>query len=430
MYVLYDLVFLVGLLLYAPLYFLKAGKSRSKSFNLRARLGLGISARVSESPCLWFHAVSVGEVLSLRNLFLEIGKRHPNWEIHCSTLTKAGHRVATERLTNAASIFYAPLDFGRIVDRFFRALRPDLFILVESEFWPNLIRIAKKRAKAVLLINGRISEPSFRKYRWVKSLMGRVLHKIDRFLVQTEIDRSRLLQLDLAAEKIEVVGNLKCDVHLPVFPAEQKAELKHKLGLPQGNRVIVAGSTHRGEEEILLERFRWALQQRKNLSLILAPRHPERTEELKKLVRNSGLKVVGRTEAHPQATWDVLILDTIGELSDFYALADIAFIGGSLIPRGGQNLLEPAFYGKPIVFGPHMENFAFLAEQFIRQRAARLITQPEELTDFFLAEEEPTLREMGNRARELLVSLQGATQRTLFVIERLMGEPSSAEFSR
>ncbi len=423
MWTLYDLLLLLGLLVYAPVHFIK-GKRRG-NLNLWARLGLKLRPRDSRNPCLWFHAVSVGEVLSLRNLFQELKNEHPDWEIYCSTLTSTGYLVANEKLAGLASIFYAPLDFSRTVRRFFKAIHPDLFLLVESEFWPNLIRAAKKETRAALLVNGRVSEHSFRRYRVAKAWVGWVLNHLERFLVQTDEDRQRLLCLGVKPEKIEVVGNLKSDVRLPVFSEAQLNSLKQTIGLAGETRVIVAGSTHRGEEEILFHSLREALKIRGNLRLILAPRHIERTNDLEKLARNFGFRVVPKTEVGLEKNWDVLILNTIGELSHFYALADLAFVGGSLVPRGGQNLLEPAFYEKPLAFGPHMENFAWLAEEFLRRRAARQVRSEKELTDFLASQDNSALQEMGRRARAVLDSLQGATQKTLRVIENLMLNPHS-----
>lgn len=365
--------------------------------------------------------------MSLRHLFLEIARQHPDWEVYCSTLTPTGLAVARETLA-ATSIFYAPVDIPPVVNKFFRALRPDLFVLVESEFWPNLLRAARKRARAVLLINGRISSRSFRKYHRIRRLAGRVLNQLDKFLVQTEADRQRLIHLGVVEEKIGVVGNLKSDVRLPAFTPEQELALKRRIGLPAENRVIVAGSTHPGEEELLLKSFGDAREKKKNLSLVLAPRHIDRAAELERLVQGSGLKAGRRSEASAEKPWDVLILDTMGELSSFYALADIAFIGGSLVPRGGQNLLEPAFYGKPILFGPHMDNFAFLADEFLRHGAARRVSRREELVAAFLGEDEASLLEMGKRARTVLLSLQGATGKTLREIESFMSKGSTSNF--
>jgi 3-deoxy-D-manno-octulosonic-acid transferase len=425
-YILYSCLLFLGFLFYAPAYFLRTRKGAQKGLNLIDRLGCRLSLRTSAKPCLWIHAVSVGEVLSLRHLLKEIKKEHPDWEIYCSTLTSTGYRVARTELAEAASIFFIPLDFAWTVKRFFKALHPDLFILVESEFWPNLLRVSGQSASAVLLINGRISDRSFRKYHLVKPLLRRVLRPIDRYLVQTERDRERLLALGVQPEKTEVVGNLKTDVNLPELKPEDLARLRKEVGLSPDKKVITAGSTHKGEEEILLRAYCASQKKRKNLSLIIAPRHIQRADEVEKLAAGCGLKAMRRTRVGPQKTWDILILDTLGELAHFYALSDIAFVGGSLVPKGGQNLLEPAFYGKPVVFGPSTQNFAFLAEEFIRHGAARRVSGLEELTEVFILEEEIALQEMGKRGQKLLSALQGATPKTLRIIENLMPASSCA----
>jgi len=424
-YILYSFLLFLGFLFYAPAYLFKIRKGDQGGLNLSDRLGLKLSLRTSVRPCLWIHAVSVGEVLSLRYILREIKKEHPEWEIHCSTVTSTGYRVARAKLAEATSIFFIPLDFAWTVKRFFKALHPDLFILVESEFWPNLLRISGENASAVLLINGRISDRSFRKYQLLMPLLRRVLRPIDRCLVQTERDRERLLALGVRPEKMEVVGNLKTDVNLPELEPEDLAGLRREVGLSSGKKLIVAGSTHRGEEEILLRAYCASRKKRENLSLIIAPRHTQRADEVEKLAAGWGLSVTRRTKAGPGTTWDVLILDTLGELAHFYAISDIAFVGGSLVPKGGQNLLEPAFYGKPVVFGPSMQNFASLAEEFVRQGAARRVSGLEDLTEVLLLKEEIALQEMGKKAKCLLTSLQGATQKTLRVIESLMPASSS-----
>ena len=373
-----------------------------------------------EAPSLWIHAVSVGEVLSLRRLVAELKAKHPSWPIYLSTLTNAGYGVARQTLSIIDQIFFVPLDFGWIVKRFFRALRPRLFVLVESEYWPNLLRQAHRDCRSVVLINGRISERSYQRYRLLKGLIGSILNNVDQFLVQTEKDRERLEHLGVPANRIEVAGNLKADILLPDMKREEKTALKAALGLSTEQKVIVAGSTHRGEERIILDAFARARMSRSDIVLVIAPRHPQRAAEVESAVREIGLKAIRRTQAREAKIWDVLILDTLGELARFYALADLTFVGGSLVPHGGQNLLEPAYYGKSICFGKHMENFASLAEDFVRVGAARVVENPNELEALFKMEDPVALEEMGHKAKEHLSSLQGATARALELIESRM----------
>ena len=417
MYGLYSFFLLMGFLLYAPGYFIQMKIRKKESLFLKERLGIKLPAAKPGAPSLWIHAVSVGEVLSLRRLVSELRTKHPSWPIYFSTLTNSGYNVAKQALSGVAEIFFVPLDFGRVVRRFFSVLRPQLFVLAESEFWPHLLRQARRSCRSVILVNGRMSRRSYRKYRRWRSLVRPVLGNIDYFLVQTELDRERLEGIGIPAQRIEVAGNLKAEVCLPEVSVEERHNLRTAFGLSPEKKVIIAGSTHRGEETLILKAFAGAREIRPDLAVVIAPRHPERSPEVEKAAVELGLRVMRRTQVESDKPWDVLILDTIGELTKFYALADLAFVGGSLIPHGGQNLLEPAFYGKPLCFGKHMENFAALADDFVSSGAARIVLGPEELEDVFLMKDERALEEMGRRAKDLLRSLQGATARTLQVIE-------------
>ena len=422
MYWLYSLFLALGLFIYAPIYSLRVKIGRKESLYLRERFGLKLPAADPGKTSIWFHAVSVGEVLSLRRLVSEIKARHPSWRVYFSTLTDTGYRIARQKVPEADAIFLVPLDFGCVVRRFFKALGPRLFLLAESEFWPHLVREAGKTCRAVLLINGRISQRSFHKYHRLRFFSRRLLSPLDRFLVQTETDRKRLELIGIAAEKVEVAGNLKADFRLPEVSPAEIGELKGKIALLPAKKLIVAGSTHKGEEEMILRAFSSAAKSHQGLAMVIAPRHPERASEVERLGRLLSLRTLRRTRAEPGQDWDVLILDTIGELARFYALADLAFIGGSLVPHGGQNLLEPAYYGKPLVFGPHMDNFAVLAEEFSRADAARVVHSQVELEKVFLMEDQDALHKMGENARAVLASLQGATARTVQAIESAMGE--------
>ncbi len=420
MYTLYSLILFLVLLVYAPAYFFRMKFRRGESLHLRERLGLRLPAGGVGEPAIWIHAVSVGEVLSLRRLVSEIKKSHPSWAVYFSTLTNTGFRIAREKLVEADAIFLLPLDFGWTVRRYFSALRPRLFVLAESEFWPHLLRQAKKTCRFVLLINGRISQRSFQKYRRLGVLSRHIFGHVDRFLVQTESDRERLERIGVAESLIEVAGNLKADIRLPAVSLEELNDLRRKIGISDEKKIIIAGSTHKGEEEVILRAFKEARASRQDLAVVIAPRHPERSTEVEKIGTGLSLAVVRRTRAAPERPWDVLILDTIGELAIFYALGDLAFVGGSLVPHGGQNLLEPAYYGKPLLFGPHMENFAFLADQFIGSGGARVVRDWTDLEENFLMKDQGALEAMGIKARELLFSLQGSTEKTIQVIEALV----------
>jgi len=365
----------------------------------------------------------VGEVLSLQSLIKQIKERHPDWIIHFSSLTNTGMKVAREKLQYVDNLFFVPLDFKHTVKSFFNVLEPHVFILAESEFWPNLLREANKKTKGVLLINGRVSLLSFRRFRRFRLLTKRILKNIDFFLVQTEKDKERLEEIGADPDLVEAVGNLKSEVSLSLLTEIDILKLKRELNIPETKKVIVAGSTRKGEEERLLEGFKEARKNKENLLLILAPRQQERFDEVERLCQDFAFKVERRTLISQDFEWDILILDTIGELAHFYALSDVTFVGGSLVPWGGHNLLEPAFYKKPIFFGPHMENFSFLAEKFIQSKAARIVYKKQDLIEMFLIQDEKSLQEMGNKAKETLGSLQGATEKTIKVIEAFMAKP-------
>lgn len=424
MYLFYSFLLFLALLFYFPIYFIRTKLKRGEPLFLKERLGLRLPQTQLGVTALWFHAVSVGEVLSLQGLLGGIKKRHPSWKIHLSIMTNAAYRVGQEKLTHVDHIFFVPVDFAFLAKKFFSALKPALFILAESEFWPNILRTARKKDVPVLLINGRVSSRSFRKHRRWRYFSRKVLSQVNLFLVQTPKDKERLERIGVRPDKVHVGGNLKCDLRLPAMTEEAIREQKKTLGLPESIKVIVAGSTHEGEEEVLLGKFAEVRKAHPHLRIIIAPRHPQRSGDLENIGQSFDLKVARKTRSNLQAPWEVLILDTIGELAQVYAVADVAFVGGSLVPHGGQNLLEPAFYSKPIFFGPHMENFSQLADEFIHRRAARVVRNVEDVEEMLEMKGELDLEEMGKRAKEVLSSLQGATERTFRVIEEWLLENS------
>jgi 3-deoxy-D-manno-octulosonic-acid transferase len=250
--------------------------------------------------------------------------------------------------------------------------------------------------------------------------MQKIFQNVSFFLVQTERDKTSLMNAGVNAAKVAVGGNLKAEIDLPVFSDAALVELRGSLGIDERQKIVVAGSTRKGEEEQLLNSFARAKGERKDIRLILAPRHVERTGEVEKLCEKLDLEAQRRTTVHPDDRWDVLILDTLGELVQFYAISDVSFVGGSLIPWGGQNLLEPAFYSKPVFFGPHMDNFAHLARSFLDADSARILRKDADLEKMFLFEDEQELTLLGCRAKETLDALSGATDKTLALIEKFL----------
>lgn len=420
MYFLYSLLLLIGFCVYFPIYFVKIRLFRKESLNLRDRLGFHLPSRPDKRPVIWIHAVSVGEILSLQNLITQLKDNHPDWKIYLSTLTQTGLAMAKEKLSRADEIFFIPFDFRIILNKFFTTIQPQVFVLVESEFWPNLLHVAHKQAQTVMLINGRISQRSGTRHYQFRFFSKKILNNIDLFHVQTDQDKNRLARIGVSSQKIEVTGNLKADVKLPAYDLDKISALKKSLNISPSQKIVVAGSTHRGEDQPLLAAFKQARAKNQERLFIIAPRHLDRVAEIEKIGNKLSLRIKKRTGLSIGENWEVLILDTMGELAQFYALGDAAFIGGSLIPWGGQNLMEPAFYAKPIFFGPHMENFAHLAEFFVQGNAANIVEKEVDLKNMFLIQEEQKLIMMGEQAKKTLDSLQGATQKALITIEALI----------
>ena len=443
MYALYSVLLAAALLLiYIPAYFIRYRLLRGEKLYLRERLGRGLNQLprpAPNRPSLWFHAVSVGELISLQPLIEALKKKHTEWEISLSCLTLSGMKVAQDKFSHVERIFFIPFDFAFILKKYFTYLHPCLLVLVESEYWPNLLRTAKARNCPIMVINARMTPTAFRRYARLKALTVRLFNLVDKFFVPTEEEGERLLRLGVSREKVIVSGNMKCDLELPRFSNGELKAMKKRFGLDrrlfdQPAKILVAGSLHPGEEIPILQAFRQARRKQKPFLLILAPRHLEMVDELIHQCQELGFLCQRRTqlpsvtgltqelspETEAPLNWDVLILDTIGELASLYALADVVFIGGSLVPRGGHNLLEPAFYGQPLFFGPHMDNFKYLAQQFIEAGAAKEIKNAAELAAVLTELPEAELTLMGERARQTLLTLQGATNLILTEIEKLV----------
>jgi 3-deoxy-D-manno-octulosonic-acid transferase len=330
--------------------------------------------------------------------------------------------VAEQRLPAARFVFF-PLDFGWAVRRALGRLRPRLVLLTETELWPNFLAVCAVRGIPVAVINGRLSPRSFPRYRLVRWWFGRVLQNVRLFCMQSSQDAERIVALGAPADRVRVTGNLKYD--FPSFDeAVDVAALRRSLGLPAGRRLVVAGSTHRGEEDAMLEAFRKAANSRPDLCLLVAPRHPERLEEVERLVARAGLPCVrrSRAEAQPPEEGGAILLDTMGELARLYAAASVVFIGGSLIPHGGQNILEPAAHGRPVIHGSHMANFAEMRDRF---RDAGAAIQVEDAAGLLraleaLLDDSQEAERMGKAGRGIVAAHRGATERTADLVDALL----------
>lgn len=380
----------------------------------------------SRQPAIWIHAVSVGEVLAITGLAAELKKRLPNHRLVFSTTTDTGQKLARERF-GEKDVFYFPLDFKFAIQPYLQGLRPELVVLAETEFWPTFLRLAHASGARVAVVNARISDrswPGYRRFRW---LLARILKNVDLFLAQTAEDGRRLESIGAPRGSVHAVGNLKYDIPSPTaLPVV--ASLRSAVAQADAGPVIVCGSTVEGEEPILLAAFKNVLAIHPKAAMILAPRHPERFGAVAQTLERSGIPFCKRSgwQGEPLAG-AVLLLDTIGELSSLYALADIAFVGGSLVPRGGHNILEPAQYGVPIIVGTHTENFRDIVTLFQNRSAVRVVGPDEFLPVLMQLLSHPEERAaLGCRAAETLRSQIGATQLTVDALVELLGAETPA----
>ncbi len=385
-------------------------------------------------PSIWIHAVSVGEVQAARTLIPGLRDRYPGHRLWLSTTTRTGRAVAAG-IEAVDGLFYFPLDLPPAVDRVLDRVRPVLFVAVDTELWPNLLRRCARRGVRTMLVNGRISDRSYPRYRLVRRWFRRVLADVDRCCAQSDESARRLVDLGAPADRVVMTGNLKFDAlpAPPPAPAARDDDLPRSLGLAPDRPVLMAASTHPGEEEPVLDAFRRLRSAVPDLVLLLAPRHPERGAEVAALAAARGLAAVRRSRLPEDGAGraDVVVLDTVGELAALFPAATVVFVGGSLVPVGGHNVIEPAARGRPVVFGPHMENFAEIAELFLAHRAARRVSGAEELESVLagLLADPRQRAELGTAARSLVEANRGAAARSLAEIAAVLpppGRPASA----
>jgi 3-deoxy-D-manno-octulosonic-acid transferase len=368
------------------------------------------------SSLIWVHAVSVGEVIASLPLLEKLKVRYPSVSLVLSTITDTGQKVAMEKVPEGTKVIYLPFDLSFILERTLKNIQPNLFITIETELWPNLLMALKKHKIPSVVMNGRISDDSFKSYKRIIFFMKNIIDCVDLFCMQDTVYAGRINELGAPEDKIRVIGSFKFDT----VPSLNVPEWTKLLSHP----VIIAGSTHRGEEELILSSFAELKKDFPDLTMIIAPRHPERFKEAEELIKAKGLSCTKRSQLIYPFTHSpihqIIILDAVGELASVYGVSDVAIIGGSFIEHGGQNLLEPAFWAKPIICGPHMENFPFAKEFYERGAAieADSSTLYKKLKELLQSEEKR--KSMGNKARELYNEKAGAVERAMKEIERFL----------
>jgi 3-deoxy-D-manno-octulosonic-acid transferase len=388
------------------------------------RLGFypeGLLPSPSSGPRIWLHGASAGDLLALAPMIDRLRARFPDARVILSTMTNTGHLMARERLAKKIdAVVYAPWDLFGATRRAARAIAPDLLVLEYTEIWPNLIRAVHDRGARVALTNGRFSPGQLSRYRLLFTLIGSPLDDIDLFLMRAEDEAERVLFLGAKQERVLVTGNTKFDALAPLAEAIEDLTLREALGLEEGALVFIAGSTHEGEEEQLLSAYVKLITVRPELRLVIAPRYIERAQRVLALITAAGLQGGLRSQGNPQRA-PVVVLDSIGELARAYRLATLVFVGGSFTTRGGQNILEPAAQGKPVLFGPHMENFKDSVAVLIG-RGGIQVKDSEQLvrvmTELFARPE--SLSSLGELARSTVRQISGASERNVEALARLV----------
>ena len=393
---------------------------------------LGFLPRALQESCqqdsvFWIHAVSVGEVMAAAPLVKRLRQNYPQGRLLVSTVTQTGQATACQKLPEADQIFYFPFDLPWIVGRVIRKIQPAIFIFLETEIWPNfLFALAREKVPAVM-VNGRLSSGSYKGYNLFGPFFRKVLETVSLFSVQTDVDRERLITLGVDSRKVVKTGNMKYDQAVTPLLGNPE-DIKKGLKLPASCRLIVAGSTHEGEEEKITACYQKLTQRHPSARLMLAPRHLDRLEGIESFLHRQGLMSVRKTKME-SATFEVLpsdaiiLLDTLGELQRLYSVASLVFVGGSLVPIGGHNVLEPAACAKPVLFGPHMENFEEISQYLVEREAACQVADVDQLFEQMarLLENPDQAATMGRKAREVVLGQQGVVEKNLSLIREVLG---------
>jgi 3-deoxy-D-manno-octulosonic-acid transferase len=419
MFVLYNILLVLLTILLSPVLIFKiitGAKYRGGISQKLGRVRKRVKRVIGGARPIWVHAVSVGEVMAAHPLIRELKKKYPGTKLIISTVTVTGNYTALQRVPEADAVFFFPFDYPWIVRKVIRRINPAIVLVAETELWPNFFRELNRMKIPSAVINGRISPHSYRNYMRLRFFFGYVFSHVTLFCMQSEGDAARIRDIGAAPDRVIVTGNLKFDQKIT-------SATSSPVTLPSGSKVITAGSTHRGEEAALVEVFRRLREKFSELVLILAPRHPERFDEVEGIVNRAGFDCQRRTRMKGPIK-DVLLLDTIGELRSFYGICDIAFVGGSLVKVGGHNLLEPAAMKKPVVFSRYMFNFKEISEALTSAGGGVLVRDKEELYVQFdnLLSDQEMARDIGRKAFTVIEANSGSAKKTIDAVSTLIGD--------
>lgn len=427
MQLLYSLLLSLAAFFLLPWFVVQAIVRKKYIDNLKQRFGwLPVAVEDDGRPAIWIHAVSVGEALTAGSLLSGLKTRFPGHRLIVSTTTATGQAVAKAQLKEADGVCYFPFDWRFAVRRALRVIRPRIVVLMESELWFNFLSECRAEGIAVIVANGRISDRSFPRSMKFRFFVSRLYALVDRFAMQSRTDLERAVALGADPGKVVVTGNLKYDLGRQAGDGgdEKSARLDQLFAL-SGSPLIVAGSTTEGEEEPVLDAWEMCRRRGGRVRLLLAPRHPERFDSVARLLESRGVSFARRSAGAGAPSADVVLLDSIGELASIYRFASAVFIGGSLVPKGGHNILEPALYSRPIVVGPYMENFRDIAADFLRRDALIKLRSggAPELAGALagILEDENLASRLGTNARAAVEASRGATSLTVDLIADLIG---------
>ena len=437
MQLLYNIAAIIIVILIIPMFMVRS--VREKGFVERIRQSLGFFPehaldKVEKKDCIWVHAASVGEIVATSPLIKEFRKEFPKSPILVSVVTTSGYEMANRIIKDADAIIYFPLDLPWLAGHVLRRIRPRVFLPVETELWPNFLRTARKIHVPVMMVNGRISDKSVKQYKHLHSLLRNMIGTVKLFAMQSPIDAEYIMRLGAPQELVTVTGNTKFDQTYTDVSPEEKQKIIEEMGLSKNDGIFLAGSTHRGEEEAVLQAFKAVRETHPHARLVIAPRELLRTMEVVHLYRKAGFSVTTRTKLQNEAPQDedIVILDTIGELGKVYSIGDVVFVGGSLVPHGGHNILEPAAHGKAIIVGSHMFNFKDTYALFKNRDACLTVKNGEELAKQVtrLFDEPEHRHRMEEETRAIVRENKGASRKSAILLHQMLESYESSPENR
>ena len=426
-YIIYNLLLILILIFYIPIILYKILKGR---YNKEIKERFGIISEESknkfkDNPTIWIHAVSVGETVAASSVVENVRKKFPEYKIVFSTVTNTGQEMAHKIIEeNVDNIIYFPLDLSFVVKKAIKAINPDLVMIMETELWPNFIKNANENDSKIMYVNGRISEKSFKLYKYLGPILNDMLSKIDYFSMQSALDAERIINLGAEKSKVINSGNTKFDQTYAEPDQDKIEKYRSEFKINKGQPVFVAGSTHDDEEENLLDIYLDLKERYPDLVFILAPRHVKRSDEIINMYKKENISVIKRTEIDKKNVGkeDVILLNTIGELAQVYSVADLVFVGGSMMGKGGHNILEPAAQGKLVFFGKDMFNFKDSTKLLLNNDVGIQVNSWEELKKklLFYLKNDDLLEKKGRKARKIILQNRGAAQKNVELAEELL----------